>query len=278
MKLAIVAYPTLDEVDRQWIESFRTKYDPQASRLGVYFTLVFPVDAAPGELEPDRELAARTIQPIAFELWSTHVVRDVVGSDALIFLVPSVGGPQIEALHDRLYAGVLRPHLRSEIQFVPHMTVGAASDLQLRRGWRKNWTSALEAYAAWWPRWTWSTSALTAWDRSRPTRSERRSNEVANIGLESSRLLSRAIMSPWRAAQAGRYSDLAESIYLEIIRSERDSTCRGFPGYRVRIGSSSSVSIATSPCTSTYVGTDSTPSSGWRRWHWRGTMGLAHVS
>ena len=131
MKLAIVAYPTLDEVDRQWIESFRTKHDPQASRLGVHFTLVFPVDAVPGELEPDLELAARTIQPIAFELWSTHVVRDVVGSDALVFLVPSVGGPQIEALHDRLYAGVLRPHLRSEIPFVPHMTVGAASDLQL---------------------------------------------------------------------------------------------------------------------------------------------------
>ena len=109
MKLAIVAYPTLDEVDRQWIESFRTKHDPHASRLGVHFTLVFPVDAVPGELEPDLELAARTIQPIAFELWSTHVVRDLVGSDALIFLVPSVGGPQIEALHDRLYAGVSDP-------------------------------------------------------------------------------------------------------------------------------------------------------------------------
>ena len=45
MKLAIVAYPSLDEADRQWIESFRTTHDPQRVRIGVHFTLVFPVEA-----------------------------------------------------------------------------------------------------------------------------------------------------------------------------------------------------------------------------------------
>jgi len=44
--------------------------------------------------------------------------------------VPDEGGAQIATLHDRLYAGALRPHLRSDIPFVPHMTIGAVQDLQ----------------------------------------------------------------------------------------------------------------------------------------------------
>ena len=45
MTLAIVAYPSLDETDRQWIESFRATHDPQSPRIDVHFTLVFPVEA-----------------------------------------------------------------------------------------------------------------------------------------------------------------------------------------------------------------------------------------
>ena len=40
------------------------------------------------------------------------------------------GNAQIETLHDRLYAGKLRIHLRSDVPFVPHMTVGASRDQQ----------------------------------------------------------------------------------------------------------------------------------------------------
>ncbi len=43
--------------------------------------------------------------------------------------VRSTGRPElISALHDRLYAGRFNVHLRSDIPFVPHMTVGAARD------------------------------------------------------------------------------------------------------------------------------------------------------
>lgn len=133
MKLGIVAYPSLDEEDRQWIESFRAKHDPQASRLGVHFTLVFPVEAMPSELEPELVVAAESTQPISFAIRSTRVVRDVVENDSHILLVPDEGGAQISTLHDRLYSGVLRPYLRSDIPFVPHMTVGAAPDSRLAK-------------------------------------------------------------------------------------------------------------------------------------------------
>jgi hypothetical protein len=58
------------------------------------------------------------------------VVRDALGNGSHIILVPDEGGAQIATLHGRLYAGALRTHLRSDIPFVPHMTVGAAPDSQ----------------------------------------------------------------------------------------------------------------------------------------------------
>jgi len=130
MKLAIVAYPSLDELDRRWIESFRSKHDPHASRLRVHFTLVFPVEAVPSELGPEVGLVAQSSRPISFVIRKTQVVRDVLGNSNHVFLVPDEGGTEIAALHDRLYAGTLRGHLRSDIPFIPHMTVGAAPDSQ----------------------------------------------------------------------------------------------------------------------------------------------------
>ena len=128
MNIAIVAYPDLDEIDRQWIESFRAKHDPQASRLGVHFTLVFPVEAVPGELDPEVAVVARSTAAISFAIRRTAVVRDALAKGSHIVLVPDEGGAQITSLHDRLYAGGLRAQLRADIPFVPHLTVGATQD------------------------------------------------------------------------------------------------------------------------------------------------------
>jgi 2'-5' RNA ligase len=134
MKLAIVAFPRLNERDRQWIEAFRSRHDPQAFRLGVHFTLVFPVEATPHELEPELARVAQSFGPIPFAIRHTEVVRDGLTGDSHILLVPDEGGDRITALHDRLYAGALRAHLRADIPFIPHMTVGAAPDSASARG------------------------------------------------------------------------------------------------------------------------------------------------
>ena len=136
MNVAIVAYPRLAEEDRQSIESFRQRYDPQASRIALHFTLVFPVEAAPGELAPEIAAIASSTTPIPFMIRRTEVVRDHLAANLhTIFLVPAEGSTQIAALHDRLYGGALQPHLRSDIPFVPHITVGAAPDAHLAEGW-----------------------------------------------------------------------------------------------------------------------------------------------
>jgi len=128
MTLAIVAFPVLSEADRQWIESIRTKHDPQSTRLPAHFTLVFPFDAIPGPLEAELKSAVALWQPIPFAIRRTEVVRNAVGPGVHVFLVPDDGHVEIAALHDRLYAGALRPHFRADIPFVPHMTIAAAAD------------------------------------------------------------------------------------------------------------------------------------------------------
>jgi hypothetical protein len=49
-RIAVVAYPTLDQQTLDWIDSIRVRYDPQARRIPAHFTLVFPVDESPGDI------------------------------------------------------------------------------------------------------------------------------------------------------------------------------------------------------------------------------------
>ncbi len=128
--IAVVGYPTLNETDRQWIEAFRARHDPQARRIPVHFTLVFPLEIALSRhLEGELAAAARSAEPVSFAVRRTEVVPDVVRLGSVhVFLVPDEGSGPIAALHEKLYAGALRPYLRTDIPFVPHMTVAEAAD------------------------------------------------------------------------------------------------------------------------------------------------------
>ena len=51
-----------------------------------------------------------------------------------VFLLPSSGRDRIASLHDRLYQDALRPYLRRDRPYVPHVTIAqnANSDVCLR--------------------------------------------------------------------------------------------------------------------------------------------------
>ncbi len=126
MKLAVVAYPDLEEPDRRWLEAFRARHDPQASRIDAHFTLVFPFEAAADDVALEAGTTAQTTPRIALSIRRSVLLADVVGGGTLVCLAPDEGAAGIVALHDRLYAGALRAHLRADIRYVPHITVGAA--------------------------------------------------------------------------------------------------------------------------------------------------------
>lgn len=126
--LAIVSYPRLDDADSRWVESVRKRHDPQASLLAAHFTLVFPVDADLSQVVAHAAHVAAAAPHIRIQLRRAEAVRDVVrDSGGHVFLVPHEGSAEIAALHDRLYDGVLKPHVRSDLPFVPHITVAAYS-------------------------------------------------------------------------------------------------------------------------------------------------------
>jgi 2'-5' RNA ligase len=128
MNIAVVAYPMMDDADAHWISTFRNKHDPQSVRIGVHFTLVFPAEGSPSELASEIAAVARSIAPIAFAIRRTEIVWDALANRSLVFLVPDEGALEITTLHNRLHAGVLRPYLRADIPFVPHLTIGAAAE------------------------------------------------------------------------------------------------------------------------------------------------------
>jgi 2'-5' RNA ligase len=132
-ELAIVAYPALDAVDRQWIEGMRAERDPVAARVAVHFTVVFPVEAPLDEVVLEVATVTASTEPIRFVIRRAEAVPDRAG--ARVFLVPDEGTAEIVTLHDRLYNGVLRPHLRTDIPYVPHMTVAADRRLEPCAAW-----------------------------------------------------------------------------------------------------------------------------------------------
>ena len=123
-KLAFVAYPLFAEADRLWIESIRERHDPQASRIAAHFTLVFPVELAAESLMEETSNLPLDRRSIPFVLRRAEAIPDRIGGGGYVFLVPKEGLEEIAALHDRLYEGVLRPYLRDDLPFLPHITVG----------------------------------------------------------------------------------------------------------------------------------------------------------
>jgi 2'-5' RNA ligase len=125
MKLAVVAYPTLGEADRQWVEAMRAQHDPQARLIGAHFTLVFPTDADPESLAQHVRSVASDAALIPFVARKARAIRDPSEGGGHVFLVPDAGYGELVALHARLYVGPLADRLRLDIPYVPHITVAA---------------------------------------------------------------------------------------------------------------------------------------------------------
>jgi 2'-5' RNA ligase len=129
MRLAVIAYPVVSDDDQRWIEDVRKAHDPQSALLAAHFTLVFPVHVPASAVVDHAKSVLAEFQEIKFVLRRARVVRDVVGNaGAHVFLVPDQGADEITRLHERLYGGLLEPCLRTDIPFVPHVTVAADRD------------------------------------------------------------------------------------------------------------------------------------------------------
>jgi len=124
---AVVAFLLLDPADRQWIESIRSKHDPEAKRIAAHFTLVFPAVLPLRATEAHLTRVARATEPIRFVLRRATVAPDAQGAAGHVFLIPEDGRDALMGLHERLHEGALQPHAKRHVSFTPHVTVAAGT-------------------------------------------------------------------------------------------------------------------------------------------------------
>jgi len=107
--------------DSAAIDAYRDRYDPRANLIAPHLTLVFPFHSNLSTLQIQTHVkrVARIwpLLPVTFQGVQTYL-------DEYLFLRVRHGAPAIMELHHQLYRGILAPFLRTDIPYVPHITVG----------------------------------------------------------------------------------------------------------------------------------------------------------
>ncbi|PFD39155.1 2'-5' RNA ligase [Bacillus cereus] len=110
------------------IESMREKHDPLFGLIRPHITIVFPFESAISndELKSHILNLSKEIRPIEIEFASR-----ISSEREFLFLEVERGKEQIEELHISLYTGPLLQFLRTDIPYIPHVTVGRKSSAEL---------------------------------------------------------------------------------------------------------------------------------------------------
>lgn len=130
MAYLVVAYPTLAEDDRRWIDEYRRSNNQRYHPLiDAHFTLVFAIsDITPDEFVGEIRTQVAGLERFDFLIKVATINRDDSGDFFHEFLVPDVGYSDIVKMHDRLYSRLFSPYLRFDIDFIPHIGIGDSDD------------------------------------------------------------------------------------------------------------------------------------------------------
>lgn len=135
MAYLVIAYPELQQSDFDWIQTYRKQNDQrQFSLVKPHFSIVFSVS----DLDRDRFLAEVKqkldgVMAFDFDLKVATINKDDSGNYYHEFLVPDTGYSNIVKLHDKLYSGLFAPHLRFDVDFIPHISIGDSDDAQVSK-------------------------------------------------------------------------------------------------------------------------------------------------
>lgn len=123
---SILIFPEMYNYDK--IQSVREQYDPLAQNIAPHISLVFPFSS---ELSDDSLF--QKVAPKLQTIKSFPVTFDRLGSDdkGYVWLEAHHGKERLIKLHDLLYTDeALIPFLRSDIPYVPHITLGQVDPSQ----------------------------------------------------------------------------------------------------------------------------------------------------
>jgi 2'-5' RNA ligase len=113
---ALVHFP---EIDKAKINEFRDAHDPYKDLIDVHITVVFPVRVAQQPLIWHIETVLSGWKPFRIRLKGL-----VLSFDRWLFLTVEDGNDQLVKLFEELYSGILAPHRRHDIEYIPHIGLG----------------------------------------------------------------------------------------------------------------------------------------------------------
>lgn len=130
--LLCLAYPRLSETDANLIRNFRREHDKKyVDVVNAHWTMIFPSSSGginQDDLEGHIRAVAAGSASVDFICRYALVYDDDGCEDYYIFLVPDEGFSGISLLHDRLYGDFMRPRLRLDIPYIPHIGIATSKD------------------------------------------------------------------------------------------------------------------------------------------------------
>jgi 2'-5' RNA ligase len=130
------AFPSLGTSDNAFIEGFRAEHQAEQSQVvAAHFTMVFGCAiVSRGEYLQHVRTVAEASSSVRFSCRYAMLGADDQDYTAYVFLVPNAGFAELSLLHDRLYTGVLSSHLRLDLPFIPHITIGRLAERRAAKG------------------------------------------------------------------------------------------------------------------------------------------------
>jgi len=116
---ALVCFPNINTIK---IEAFRKKYDPHYKLIKPHITLIFPIhDQLISKKSLSKHIRSVLNHWKSFEIELQGFTKSW---DHWLFLLLKKGNKEMIQLHDELYKGILTPHLRDDIEYIPHISLG----------------------------------------------------------------------------------------------------------------------------------------------------------
>jgi hypothetical protein len=129
VSLCVVAFPLLLEADRNWLQSIRARYDPQFELIAPHVTVLFPSTSLDlTELVGHVRGVAQVTEPFEIVFRCVLPYRGLHDKRTHLFLMPDEGLSHVVGLHDQLQRHTFENRLRSDVPFIPQLTVGAFDD------------------------------------------------------------------------------------------------------------------------------------------------------
>lgn len=122
MQYALVYYPQIVEED---FYLFRNKYEPFSDLIAEHIPFIFPVPEAIGRNKLENHIKEVLT---AWKPFSIHISGHQLTWDNWLIMKIKEGEENIFKLHDELYTGILSPHLREDLPYIPHIAMGLFSN------------------------------------------------------------------------------------------------------------------------------------------------------